>query len=372
VAERVLYVVNGDEFGGSERVQELLAAGLPAHGFEVGFACVKPGEFARARRDGPWPLHSVGMRSRVDAGVVRRLAAIIRSGGYALVHTHTPRAALVGRPAAALGRVPMVHHVHGSTLTVWPGRLRNWTTAGAERLSLIRVGGVIVVSAALGREWRRLGVPAARIHLAPNGVPDAAAAVPRARPDGEWTLGTMSRLRSAKGIDVLIRALARLRGAGLRVRLVVVGEFETAAYRTQVTALLRELDLEAVVDLRGFRRDVAAELERMDLFVLPSLHEGLPMAVLEAMAAGVPVVASRVGAVTEVIRDGVDGLLVEPGDPDELAAGVARVVGGEADWEAMRASARRRVEERYSAEAMVARVAGVYRRVLRERRSAAA
>ena len=85
-----------------------------------------------------------------------------------MVHTHTPRAAVVGRPAAALGGVPMVHHVHGSTITVWPGRFRNYVTTAAERLSLVRVGAVIVVSSALGREVRRLGVPARRIYLAPT------------------------------------------------------------------------------------------------------------------------------------------------------------------------------------------------------------
>ncbi len=144
MTERVLHVVNGDEYGGSERVQELLAAGLPTHGFEVGFACVKPGAFALARRDGPWPMHSIRMRSRGDLAIVRTLVAILRRGGYAMVHTHTPRAAVVGRPAAALGGVPMVHHVHGSTITVWPGRLRNYVTTAAERLSLVRVGAVIV------------------------------------------------------------------------------------------------------------------------------------------------------------------------------------------------------------------------------------
>ena len=367
MTERVLHVVNGDEYGGSERVQEILAAGLPAHGFEVGFACVKPGAFALARRDGPWPVHSIRMRSRGDLAIVPSLVEILRRGGYAMVHTHTPRAAVVGRPAAALGGVPMVHHVHGSTITVWPGRFRNYVTTAAERLSLVRVGAVIVVSSALGREVRRLGVPARRIYLAPNGVPGPSSLARRTRPSGDWTVGMMGRLRPAKGLDVLLDALAMLRAEGLGVRLLVVGEFETAAYRAEVQARVRELGLEAVVEFRGFRSEVGAELARMDLFVQPSLHEGLPMAVLEAMAAGVPVVATRVGAVPDVVRDGIDGVLVSPGDSRDLAEAVAGIVRGEIDWEALRASACERVAERYSARTMVARVAWVYHRVLGER-----
>jgi glycosyltransferase involved in cell wall biosynthesis len=102
----------------------------------------------------------------------------------------------------------------------------------------------------------------------------------------------------------------------------------------------------------------------MDAFVLPSLHEGIPMAVLEAMAAGVPVVASRVGGVPEVLRADLDGLLVPPGDAAALAGALGRLMRGEVNWHALRASAHDRQLRRYSAQAMTARVAGVYREVL--------
>jgi glycosyltransferase involved in cell wall biosynthesis len=368
MAERVLHVVNGDEYGGSERVQDLLAAHLPAHGFEVGFACVKPGEVTEDRSRGPWPLHVLPMRSRADWGIVPELARILRQGRYALVHTHTPRAAMVGRPAAAraLG-VPMVHHVHGSTLAVWPGRIRNLVTTATERLSLVRVGGVIVVSRDMAREIRRLGVPARRIFLAPNGVPGPATLPERARPSGEWTIGTLARLRPGKGLEPLLEALALLRADGVPARLRVAGAFETEAYEATVRGTMRRLGLEPIVEWRGFRADVAAELRAMDLFVLPSLTEGLPMSLLEAMAAGVPVVASRVGGVPEVLRPGIDGLLVPPGDPPALAAAVARVVRGEVDWGALREAAHQRQRSRFSERAMAARVAWVYRRVLAAR-----
>jgi glycosyltransferase involved in cell wall biosynthesis len=364
VPVKVLHVVNGDEYGGSERVQDLLAAHLPEHGFEVGFACVKPGAYAELREGGEWPLVRLPMGSRADVRVVAALARLVRGGGYAMVHTHTPRAAMVARPAAAAARVPMVHHVHGSTLAVWPSRVRNGATALVERLSVARVAAVLAVSSQMVAELRRLGVPRRRVVLTPNGVPGTAVLPSRPPPAGEWRLGTAARLRPAKGLETLLEALARLRREGLAARLRVLGEFESEAYAAELRGLAARLGVSGQVAWAGFRSDMAAELSRMDAFVLPSLHEGIPMAVLEAMAAGVPVVASRVGGVPEVLRADLDGLLVPPGDAAALAGALGRLMRGEASWHALRASAHDRQLRRYSAQAMTARVAGVYREVL--------
>ena len=119
--------------------------------------------------------------------------------------------------------------------------------------------------------------------------------------------------RPRKGLEVLLEALALLRSRGLPVRLRAVGSFETPEYESHVKQLAGQLNLEAAIDWAGFARDMDGELARMDLFVLPSLFgEGLPMVVLEAMSAGLPVVASAVPGVPEAVRDGVEGLLVEP------------------------------------------------------------
>jgi glycosyltransferase involved in cell wall biosynthesis len=361
---KVLHVVNGDEYGGSERVQDLLAEHLPEHGFAVGFACVKPGAYAELREGGEWPLVRLPMGSRADVRVVGTLARLVRRGGYAVVHTHTPRAAMVARPAAAAARVPMIHHVHGSTLAVWPSRVRNGATALVERLSVARVAAVLAVSSQMVSELRRLGVPRRRVVLTPNGVRGTAELPLRPAPEGQWTLGTAARLRPAKGLETLLGALAGLRREGLSARLRVLGEFETKAYSAELRAAAGRLGVADRVEWAGFRSDMAAELAGMDAFVLPSLHEGIPMAVLEAMAAGVPVVASRVGGVPEVLRADVDGLLVPPGDAAALTGALGRLMRGDADWHALRASAHERQLRRYSAQAMTARVAGVYREVL--------
>jgi len=363
---RVLHVVNGEHYAGAERVQDLLALGLPTEGFEVGFACVKPDRFPLLRRSRQSPLYTLPMRGRVDPAPAHRLARIIRDERFRLVHTHTPRAAFVGRLAAALAGVPVVHHLHSPTASDTTHRLRNLLSATTERLSLLGVAGVIAVSRSLEQYGRRLGIPPERLSVVCNGVPSRGALVPRATPVGEWTLGAVALFRPRKGLEVLLAALAELRAAGISVRLRAVGSFETPEYERQIKQLAQQLNVAAAIDWRGFRSEVNRELDRMDLFVLPSLFgEGLPMVILEAMAAGVPVIATRVEGVPEAVREGCDGLIVAPGDARELAANVARVIAGEVDWQAIRASGHARQAEHFSDRSMAAGVAQVYRRVLR-------
>ena len=158
---------------------------------------------------------------------------------------------------------------------------------------------------------------------------------------------------------------AQLRTAGRQVRLRAVGSFETPEYEYQIRSLADRLQLTGAVDWRGFSSNVNAELERMDLFVLPSLFgEGLPMVILEAMAAGTPVIGTWVEGVPEAIRDGIDGVIASPGDPEDLARAISRFMHGQADWQAVRASAHSRQAEQFSDRSMAAGVARVYRDVL--------
>jgi glycosyltransferase involved in cell wall biosynthesis len=144
-----------------------------------------------------------------------------------------------------------------------------------------------------------------------------------------------------------------------------VGGFETAEYEATVRALAERLDLDEAIDWIGFTRGVNRELAKIDVFVLPSLFgEGLPMVVLEAMAAGVPVVASRVEGVPEAVTHRQTGLLVEPGSVSQLARAIEEVVTGGMDYGSLSRGARRRHAESFSDTAMASRVAAVYREVL--------
>jgi glycosyltransferase involved in cell wall biosynthesis len=362
---RVLHVINGEHYSGAERVQDLLAGALPEMGFEVALACLKPDRFPKVRKHRAARLYEMPMRNRFDLRSVGRLVQLIRREDFRILHAHTPRTLLVAALASIITGAALVYHVHSPTSRDSTRRWRNRANAWIEWLGLLTTSATIAVSQSLGEHTRRNGPNGRKVTVVPNGVPGRP---PRsARPLGEqaWTLGTVALFRPRKGVEVLLETLAKLRSEGLSVRLRAVGGFETPDYEREVKQLTEKLGLADAVDWTGFTEDVDAEWARIDLFVLPSLFgEGLPMVVLEAMAAGVPVVATRVEGVPEAIRDEEEGLLAEPGDSHSLAQAVGRVVRGEVEWFALRERALKRHAERFSDRSMAAGVAEVYRRVL--------
>lgn len=367
---RVLHLINGEYYSGAERVQDLLGLRLGEFGFEVGFACLKPGRFPLLRRANDAELYDVAMRSRFDYRPVASLAKIIRDNKYQIVHTHTSRSALIGALAAAICRVPHVHHLHSPTAMDTTRWLTNRANMAIEWLSLRRADAVIAVSHSLGEYAKAHKLNGGLVQVVPNGVPTQGPLQERPTPAKTWTLGSVALFRPRKGLEVLIEALARLREQGLRVRLRAVGAFETASYEVRIKTLADKLGVTNAIDWVGFTNDVSAELAKMDIFVLPSLFgEGLPMVILEAMAAGVPIVATRVEGAPEAIRDTLDGLLAEPNDAVDLATRIADIAEGRLDWQSLRKSAHERQAQRFSDVSMARGVADVYRQVLASRKS---
>lgn len=308
------------------------------------------------------------MRGRFDLLPVKAIAGLIRERGFTIVHSHTPRSALMASLAAKQTGAIHVYHLHSPTAVDSTHLVRNWINARVERFSLRGVAAVIPVSESLGRYAIAKGLHAACVKVVHNGVPTCGSLVPRETPTKVWTLGMMALFRPRKGLEVLLDAVAELRRRGFEIRLNAIGGFETEEYERSVRALARTLDLEKMTDWRGFQRDVNAELARLDLFVLPSLFgEGLPMVVLEAMAAGIPLVGTRVEGVPEAVRDGVDGVICEPRDPMAMADAVERVISGQVDWQSLRANAHHRQAERFSDRSMADGVASVYKQVLAQR-----
>jgi glycosyltransferase involved in cell wall biosynthesis len=360
-----LHLVNGEHYSGAERVQDLLARQLPRFGCEVGFACVKPQRFPNARETKTAPLVEMPMRGRFDFRIVKRLEKLCRDEDYDLIHAHTPRTALVGRMAARRAGVPFVYHVHSPAGRDSTRRLLNWINATAEWAVVRGADQLVTVSPSLRDYMVHRGISADRITCVPNGVPASTFTAERRPPAGTWTLGTVALFRPRKGIEVLLEALAVLRSQNVNVRLRAVGGFETSMYKAEVMGLAERLDLAEAIDWIGFTRNVNRELAKINLFILPSLFgEGLPMVVLEAMAAGLPVVASRVEGVPEAVVHRETGLLVEPGSVSQLARSIEEVIAGGVDYTALSQGSRRRHAERFSDIAMASGVADVYRRVL--------
>jgi glycosyltransferase involved in cell wall biosynthesis len=305
------------------------------------------------------------MTSRIDVRVARELSEIIREEGFSLVHAHTPRSALIGRLAAWFAKVPMIYHVHSptsqDTTRGWQNRVNSWT----ERASLYKAAQLIAVSNSLGRHMRLQGYRPELISVVPNGVPMSTRRRDAVPPSGTWHIGTVALFRPRKGLEILLESIALIRDQGVSVRLRAVGPFETPDYEAEIHWHVERLGLRHEIDWVGFTHDVTYELTQMDLFVLPSLFgEGLPMVVLEAMAAGVPVVGTRVEGVPEAIDDGVNGVIATPGDAADLAHSIMRIVERELDWHTLRERAIRTHAEQFSDERMAQGVAAVYDRVL--------
>lgn len=363
---RVLHVINGEHYSGAERVQDLLAAELPALGFDVGFACVKPDRFPGARKSQSAELFELPMRWAYDPQCVAKLVEIIKNENYEVVHAHTPRSLLVGSRAARRANVPLVYHVHSPTAKDSTRRVQNFLNARMESWALRRAARLIAVSPSLKQWMCEQGFAESRVAYVPNGVPPIEAA-PRETPTGKWTLGMAALFRPRKGMEVLVEALAALRSQGLDVHLRAIGPFESPEYQAEIEQLVDSRGVADAITWTGFVDDIAAELAEIDLFVLPSLFgEGLPMVVLESMAAAVPVVASHVEGIPEAIRHREDGLLFEPGSVSQLALAVEELISGgnDLDYAAMSRNAQQRHAEKFSAHAMAGEVASVYREIL--------
>lgn len=225
---------------------------------------------------------------------------------------------------------------------------------------------------------QRVGIPASRIEQIYNGVDTAAFyPAPRGRSaieacpfqnPGLWLVGTVGRMERVKDQTNLARAFVRALdlhpGARERMRLVMVGQ---GALRPEVEAILDGARARELAWLPGERSDIPAILRGLDCFVLPSLAEGVSNTILEAMASGLPVVATRVGANGELIEDGMTGRLVRAGDHDALANGILAYLDAPSTARRHGGAGRRRAESRFSLERMVERYHRLYTEVLRKR-----
>jgi phosphatidyl-myo-inositol alpha-mannosyltransferase len=358
---KVLHLINGDFYSGAERVQDLLALNLPAFGYEADFAALKRGRFAECRRATGSRLFDMPMRSRTDLAVAWRIARLMQAENYGLLHTHTTRSAMIGALAARLAQRPFVHHVHSpaarDTQTGW----RNTANSAVERWTLRGARRLIAVSESLRRYLELTGVPASQISVVPNGVPVCSRHVDWSPPTGRWTLGTVGLFRPRKGIEILIEALHLLVQRGIDAHLRAIGSFEEDSYRVAIEQLAERLGVSQRIQWTGFTTDVDSELRRIDVFVLPSLYgEGLPMALIEAMALGLPVVATAVEGTPEVLTPAGAGLLVEPGNAPDLAAAVASLIELGEDARTVAEAGRQRQMERYADAVMAKNVARVY------------
>lgn len=366
---RVLHVVNGEHFSGAERVQSHLGRCLPQFGVAADFASIKPGKFAdmMVQQDGNWGVgYFTPMKHRFDLHPAKSICNIIDDEKYHLLHAHTPRSAMIAALASKISGVPWVYHVHSPAARDSTRGLGDRLNAWVEKFSLRTCRRLITVSNSLRDDCVATGIDPAKVSVVHNGVPSIRP--PRThvpKPGGRWVFGMVALQRPRKGLEVALQAIAKLRDSGLDVVLRIIGPYETQNYRRGIEDQIDRLQLHNGIEEVGFTDDVPAELAKLDGLLLPSLFgEGLPMVVLESMAAALPVIATHVEGTPEAIRHGCEGLLAQPGDVQTLVDCITDLVTGTYDWTEMSEQAFQTHAEKFSDLAMAQNTADVYRDVL--------
>ncbi|HXA83788.1 MAG TPA: glycosyltransferase family 4 protein [Candidatus Dormibacteraeota bacterium] len=316
--------------------------------------------YERARRRG-LSVRMVHCQGRADLRAVRQIEEYIREDEIDLLHTHGYKADLYGYVAARRSHKPIVATCH------------NWVGGTAalgiynhlDRLALKRFNALAAVSDSVAQRLIDSGVSPRKIKTIANGIDvepfDHAQPLPALAFGRHKVVGMVARLDLQKGFEYLLQAVRELCVGFRELKVVIVGE---GPDRKAIEDMIQQYGLQRNVVLAGHHSDMPGVYAAMDIFVLPSLNEGLPMTILEAMAASKPVIATTVGAVPSVIKDGDTGLLVDPRDADGLRNAIARLLTDVDLCGRMGAAGHEWISQNYTSEVMSLKYRQMYEEVL--------
>jgi glycosyltransferase involved in cell wall biosynthesis len=366
---RVLHVMRMSAVSGAENHLLELTAALRKYGWRCDVLVPSPSpraldRFAKRLAKSCERVHVVSMRRDLSPGLVFKLARLLASGRYDVAHAHLVHADWhLAAASLIVSDVPLVSSKHN------PDPFRRLSAFRlVERAVLRRYSAIIAISDSL-RQFTEAST-AARVTTIHYGL-GAPAHLPRKRPDrGQATqLLAVGRLEEQKGFDVAIQAMARVVQETPHARLSIAG----SGNQQQLLAdKVRALHLTDAVSMLGRRDDVDELMLNADILVHPARWEGFGLVLLEAMRSGLPVVATRVGAIPEIVTDGVTGLLVPPGDPDQLAAAILELIRNPARRREMGIAGFERLKGLFTPERMAREVTAVYRAVVKQSGLAAA
>lgn len=358
-------MIDDASVGGGQKHVLWLAENVNKRQFEVAVACEGEGylvEELEKRKITHYPLR---MSNIPDPAAFLRCRALMKEFKPDIVHTHGGTAGVTGRMVAGTYRgVKIVHTYHGIHYIHDERWLRRSLFRTLESALLHVTDRTICVAQQDVETGVREGiVDRAKTVVIRNGIDPSPfeGKRPRRLPKSPL-IGTIGRLHPQKGHRFLLEVAAELAREHPSPRFLIIGEGEL---RGELERQAETLGVAGHVTFAGARTDVPAQLRDMDMFVLPSLWEGLPYVLLEAMAAGLPIVASGVDGVKEVLRDGVNALLVAPGDPSELRAGIERLLADSRLRNRLAENARKTVREQFSIGRMIKDTEDVYRSLFR-------
>lgn len=324
---RILHIIESLEFGGAEKVVISLANSMVGT-HEITICCVKTIGTLGAEVDRRINVLCLNKGEGNDYFLPFRLAWIIRRNVYDVVHTHEWGVFLEGGLAGFLARTPVLIHTAHGPYTAYPNtrgsRIRILLRHFLERLIARCFHRIAVVSDAI-REYivREIRIDPRALVTVHNGIPVDEGVPGRKTGTNDVAFITVGRLAEIKNQQLILRAFHETLNSGIQAQLIIVGD---GPEREHLEDYRRANQLESNVALLGFRSDVGDLLREADVFVLSSRYEGISIALLEAMRAGLPVIATRVGGVPETVHDGKTGLLIEPDDLAGLVKAMTRLV----------------------------------------------
>ena len=368
---KVLHLRSGGGLYGAERVILELARGLSEAGHAAAVMNLQPpGQddegLVEAARTLGLESRVLACSSKLDFSAVRALNHYLRGRRVDLIHSHDYKSDFYAFLCGRANRVRFVATCHNWASDKFRMRLYK----AVNKLLMRGFSKVAAVSEPLRKELLLSGIDGAKLVMIPNGVPFAAPIPPDRSVKVRESLGigpdegvviSVGRLSPEKGHLNLIAAAPAVAAARPHSRFLIVGD---GPLRRELEEAARARGLGGRVMFLGERRDVHELLAASDVFVLPSLKEGLPLALLEAMAGRKPVIAAPVGEIPTVVAHGVSGLLIDPADAGTLARSISRLLGSPEEAAALAAEGYKRVREGYSAEAMVRRYVELYREAL--------
>jgi glycosyltransferase involved in cell wall biosynthesis len=318
---RIAHVLPSFQIGGQERVALDLARTHRKAGHRVTAFSIDTGPegpLGAMFRAADVETRTVPKGPRVDPTLVARLAVHFATRRVDVVHTHNPMAMTYGAPAGKIARTVVVHSKHGENMVGRSRQLRLRQAISRLTDAFVAVSPTTADAARASRD-----VDERKLRVIPNGIDvtrfqrnEASRRASRRElgiPEDAWVVGTVGRLAPEKNQVILVQALSEWLGA--RTRLVIVGE---GRQRETIERAIGAAGVGEWVHLTGARQDVPQLLASFDVFALPSISEGLPLVLLEAMATGLPVVASDVGGIPDVVADGITGFIVPVRDETAL------------------------------------------------------
>jgi sugar transferase (PEP-CTERM/EpsH1 system associated) len=364
----VLYLITELSMGGAQRALLHLLCGLNRERFAPTVACLYNGDgvIAHEIQTMDIPVFDARMCGKADLKAFNRLYQHVRSVHPTILHSSLFHANLPGRITGRCTGVPIIISSERTMAmeSEWRYRLNRWTISMVDR--------VVAVSKEVGEFCvSNIRLPAQKVVVIHNGVEiptlplDAReqARLELGLSQDALVCGAVSRLDPVKGIKDLLLAFSQV-GTAFAAYLVIIGEGSERQHLEQVAQEIGVMDR---VIWAGYRANVPSLLTAFDIFVQPSLHEGLPNTVLEAMAAGIPVVATRVGGTPELVVNGKTGMLVPKSDPDSLADVITLLLESPEARESMGRAGRQRVQQHFSVEKMVQKTEQLYEELLMEK-----